>query len=107
MKVFSQCTLIWQENTFILAGKRCAEIIFEQAGGAHNQRLFTDLNQHRLQLIQNIRWEGAFTKLLLNGRIFGAHLGFRLVFLVVPNEQIIDCHEGVELVGTDVKRLRH
>jgi len=105
-EILIQCSLIWQEHTVILACEGSAKIIFQLTGRPNNHWLFFFLLQDSLKPIQNIRWKFPCLKIPHNCRILCPHFFFAFILLIIPVGEVIDGHEGVDFIGTNVMGLR-
>ena len=103
-KAFGMCTLIGQKDAFIFTSEGCAKIIFQQTGGANDQRTVTRFKQNAFKAFNNFRWKFAFVEFLAKLWIVLAHLCFRLVLLSIPPAKFVQRHEVVVHIRTKIIR---
>ncbi len=105
-QVLFQRALVRQEVAFVLAGERCIEAVFQQAGGAEDQRRLAYLFQQLAQLVQDILgYAGAGIGRVDLG-IIGDDLLRREVLLIHVTEEIVQFFDLVEHIRADVPRFR-
>ena len=89
-QVFSRRVLVWAEVAFVFPGKRGAEVIFQQAGRAHDQWFASDQLEQAAQLFHELGRKLARQEILLQLGVFGADLLFGFVFLVAPVHELVE-----------------
>ncbi len=99
LQVLPGGALVGAEVAVVLAGEGGAEVVLQQARGAHDQRALAGLLQDAAQPLEDVLREGALDEVPHDAGVVGAHAGFGLVLLVGPVDETVGCHEGVEHVG--------
>ena len=95
-QVLRGAALVGAKDAVVFTRERGPKVILQQAGGAHDQGAVAHRLEQPAQVFEDLGRELPGLVIALDDGVIGAHIIFRLVFLVHPVHQVVQGHKGVE-----------